>query len=93
AGEPSQADIARRLALSERSLQRHLKSEGQSFAQLLDDARRALARSYLQDPALSVADVAFLLGYVEPSSFHRAFRRWEGEAPREYRKRWPDRVG
>jgi AraC-like DNA-binding protein len=86
-GEPTQVEIARRLALSERSLQRHLKAEGHSFAELLEGVRQELARSYLRDPALSVSEVAFLLGYSEPSSFHRAFKRWEGEAPSEFRTR------
>jgi AraC-like DNA-binding protein len=87
AGEPSQIEIARRLALSERSLQRHLKAEGHTFAELLEGVRQELARSYLRDPALSVSEVAFLLGYSEPSSFHRAFKRWEGEGPSEFRTR------
>jgi AraC-like DNA-binding protein len=86
-GEPTQTEIARRLALSERTLQRHLKAEGHNFAELLDSVRKELARSYLRDAALSVSEVAFLLGYSEPSSFHRAFRRWEGEAPSEFRTR------
>jgi AraC-like DNA-binding protein len=91
-GEPTQTEIARRLALSERSLQRHLKAEGHSFAELLEGVRQELARSYLRDATLSVSEVAFLLGYSEPSSFHRAFKRWEGEGPSEFRKR-PNQVG
>ena len=84
-GEPQQALLARRLGLSERTLQRRLRGEGTSFAALLDDLRAELARRYLSDPQLCVYEVAYLLGYSEPSPFHRAFRRWTGQTPREYR--------
>lgn len=84
-GEPQQAALAHRLGLSERTLQRRLRGEGTSFAALLDDLRAELARRYLSDPQLCVYEVAYLLGYSEPSPFHRAFRRWTGQTPREYR--------
>ena len=84
-GEPEQAAFARRLGMSERTLQRRLQKEGTSFAALLDAARAELARSYLSDSKLAVFEVAYLLGYSEPSAFNRAFRRWTGQSPREYR--------
>lgn len=86
-GEPSQLGIARRLGMSERTLQRRLREEGRSFADVLDGVRRELAVRYLADPQLAIYEVAFLLGYSDPSSFHRAFRRWTGEGPQEFRTR------
>lgn len=84
-GEPAQADVARKLALSERTLQRRLREANTSFAQLLDGVRQQLARLYLSDRALGLHEVAFLLGYSEPSAFHRAFRRWTGQTPQAFR--------
>jgi AraC-like DNA-binding protein len=86
-GEPRQGDVARALALSERTLQRRLTEEGTSFAAILDEIRAELARMYLGDPNLAVFEVAYLVGYSEPSAFVRAFRRWTGTNPREYRQR------
>jgi AraC-like DNA-binding protein len=85
-GEPVQTDIARKLALSERTLQRRLREEDTSFAQILDGVRRELAERYLQNPATTLHEVAFLLGYSEPSAFHRAFRRWTGVTPQVFRR-------
>ncbi|MDF2697528.1 MAG: transcriptional regulator, AraC family protein [Labilithrix sp.] len=85
--EPSQADVARALGTSERTLQRRLKDEGRTFAEILDAVRRELASRYLGDPKLAIYEIAFLLGYAETSSFHRAFKRWTGEGPNEFRLR------
>jgi AraC-like DNA-binding protein len=85
-GEITLADVARKLKLSERSLQRRLSDEGATFDALLDRTRRDLALRYLADPKIAVAEVAFLLGYSEPSPFHRAFKRWTGKTPSEMRK-------
>ncbi len=84
-GTPSLSEVASRLKMSERSLQRKLADEGQSFEGILDDVRRKLALRYLADPKLAVAEVAYLLGYSEPSPFHRAFKRWTGKTPNEAR--------
>ena len=84
-GQASLATVAARLRMSERSLQRRLASEGVSFDALLDEVRLDLARRYLGDSRLAIAEVAYLLGYSEPSAFHRAFRRWTGTTPREAR--------
>jgi AraC-like DNA-binding protein len=86
-GEPDQASIAQALAMSERTLQRRLQDEGATFAQLLDEVRAVLGRMYLADPKLAIFEVAFLLGYSEPSPFIRAFRRWTGQSPSEFRAR------
>ena len=85
-GEPTQASVAKLCAMSERTLQRRLQDEGTSFAQLLDDVRSTLGRMYLSDAKLAVFEVAFLLGYSEPSAFNRAFRRWTGTSPSEFRR-------
>jgi AraC-like DNA-binding protein len=85
-GEPDQGAIARALAQSERTLQRRLADEGVSFAGLLDEVRADLGRMYLADRQLAIFEVAFLLGYSEPSPFNRAFRRWTGQSPSEFRQ-------
>src|SRR5687767_6594791 len=77
-----QVEVARRLGVSSRSMQRYLSSEGVTFEGLLDGKRKQLAEQYLEDKGRSVAEVALLLGYGHPSSFHRAFRRWTGRTPR-----------
>lgn len=82
---PDLGEIARELAMSDRNLQRALRSDGTSFKQLLDDVRRDLALRHLANPSTSAGQVSLLLGFSEPSAFHRAFRRWTGQAPGEYR--------
>ena len=84
-GEPEQGAIARALGLSERTLQRRLQDEGVTFANLLDEVRADLGRMYLGDLQLAIFEVAFLLGYSEPSPFNRAFRRWTGQSPSDFR--------
>lgn len=84
-GSPTQTEIARRLALSPRTLHRRLAETGTSFADLLDDTRRELAGGYLQRTDYSIAEVAYLLGFAEVSSFNRAFRRWTGRSPTAHR--------
>lgn len=78
--------VARRLGTSTRTLQRRLAAHGTSWRELLEDLRFDAARAYLRDPALSVDDVAVLLGYAEASTFHRAFRRWSGATPGAWRR-------
>jgi AraC-like DNA-binding protein len=77
--------VARRLATTARTLQRRLAEAGTSFEALRDDARKAAAEIFLGDPTLSIAEVAYLLGYSEPRAFHRAFRRWHGTTPHAFR--------
>ena len=78
--------IAARLALSPRTLQRRLREAGLSFNQLVDETRQQLVLHYLRDPALELAEIAFLVGFSEPGSLARAFRRWSGQSPGEYRR-------
>jgi len=77
--------IASALAVSPRTLQRRLREEGTSFVELRDRFRRDMAVVILRDRRLAIYEVAFLLGYSEPSTFYRAFRRWMGTSPHEYR--------
>jgi len=86
-GEPRRPKIAAVLGISERTLQRRLTAEGTSFQLLLDDTRRELARHYLGQRTVSLADIAYLLGFSDQSSFFRAARRWFGSSPRDYRVR------
>ncbi len=77
--------VARSLGVSARTLARRLKAEGTTFQQALDDVRAQLARYWLAEGSLAIYEVAFMLGYSETSAFHRAFRRWTGEAPAAWR--------
>jgi AraC-like DNA-binding protein len=86
-GVPSIGVVARQLNMASRTLQRRLTSEGLSYEQLVDDVRRVAAERLLADAALSVGEIGYLLGFSEPSAFHRAFKRWHDETPREYRQR------
>lgn len=79
--------VASQLAVSPRTLQRALQDEGHSFSGLVDEVRRELAERYLTDANLRVVDLAFLLGFSEQSAFQRAFKRWTGLTPGEYRQR------
>ena len=80
-GRTTMAAVASELSMSTRTLHRRLQDEGTSFQRVLDSTREDLARHYLRDRAMSVPEIAFLLGYEEPSSFYRAFHAWTGNTP------------
>lgn len=80
-GDLVPADVASRLAVSERTLQRRLREEGVTFAGLEDAVRRERAFQFLRDGVLPHFEIAFLLGFSDPSAFARAFRRWSGTTP------------
>jgi AraC-like DNA-binding protein len=82
---PDADAIARRLNVAPATLRRRLKAEGHSCQSIKDELRRDLAIAALQDPERSVADVAAAVGFAEPSAFHRAFRKWTGMRPADYR--------
>lgn len=84
-GAPTAAEVARKLSMTERTLRRRLASEGVGFKELLEETRARLAREYVADEKLPLCEVAFVLGFSEPSSFHRAFKRWTGKTPAAYR--------
>lgn len=81
-GRPDLWRTAGELGVSVRTLQRRLGEEGSSFSKVLDELRRDLSNELLADRKLSVAEVAFMLGYSEPSAFQRAYRRWWGVSAR-----------
>jgi AraC-like DNA-binding protein len=85
-GECSMADVAKRLAVSSRTLQRRLQAEDTSFKQELSALRAELANHYLVNTPYSSAEISFLLGYSEPSSFFRAFHLWTGKTPEVVRE-------
>lgn len=85
-GTPDQHTVAAALNLSRRSLQRKLQAEGTTFRSLLEETRRDLAVHYVTATRRSMAEVTYLLGFSEPSNFTRAFRRWTGTSPAEYRQ-------
>lgn len=86
-GTPSVEAVSERLRLSRRTLQRQLSAAGTSFAEELDHARHALSLRYLADARISLQETAFLLGFSEASAFHRAFVRWTGQTPANFRRK------
>ncbi len=86
-GVPTMSDVASRLGMSGRTLQRRLADNGETFQQLVDAARRELAERLLRRTEYSLAEVAFLTGFSEQSAFTRAFKRWAGQTPRSFRLR------
>ena len=84
-GEPPEDDIARSLHMSRRTLQRKLAEADLTYQRLVDRTRRDLALRYIEDPAKSITELTFLLGFSGQSAFTRAFRRWTGASPTEYR--------
>ena len=85
-GEPSLKEIARKAAMSPRTLERKLRDEGIGFKKLVDDTRHRFAIAYLRDRKTTLTEIAFLLGYSEVSAFNRAFKRWTGKTPLEQRR-------
>jgi AraC-like DNA-binding protein len=84
-GSTSVDNMARRLNVSKRSLQRRLSEEGTSFQKLLDETRFEMSDRYLKDTGLSLPEISYLLGFRETSSFFRAFHAWTGTTPGDYR--------
>ena len=78
--------IAKEMSLSIRTLQSHLEEEGRVFSALLQEIREGLAKKYLREN-YSVEEITYLLGFSEPSVFRKAFKKWSGLTPREYRER------
>jgi AraC-like DNA-binding protein len=76
--------VAKKMSVSVRTLQNYLKDEGVVFSDLLKDVRKQLAQKYLREN-YSVEEITYLLGYSEPSSFRKAFKRWSGYTPKEFR--------
>ena len=85
-GRPDLPEVAQELGMSERTLQRRVTDEGKNFRELLIEARQELGRRLLADPSAEINEVAYLLGFQDTSSFHRAFRDWEGVTPNRWRE-------
>jgi AraC-like DNA-binding protein len=88
-GQPSKSQIARRLAISERTLRRQLADHGETFQSIATRARRDAAESLLTTTGHSIADIAFLTGFSDQTAFTRAFKRWTGTTPAAFRDRTP----
>ncbi|MGQ0599871.1 AraC family transcriptional regulator ligand-binding domain-containing protein [Aquabacterium sp.] len=85
-GEVALEDVAKEVGMPVRTLQNRLKASGLNYRQVLDRCRHAQALLYLNDPDLGLIHIAQMLGFTTQSSFHHAFKRWTGVAPRQYRQ-------
>ncbi len=85
-GKIAMDDVAHRLAVSKRTLQRRLEDEGTSYQEVVRATREALALHYLERTDVPSAEIAFLLGFEEPNSFFRAFNEWTGRTPEAVRR-------
>jgi AraC-like DNA-binding protein len=85
-GVPAKSEVARRLAMSERTLHRRLADAGTTFQGVTDEVRLDIARSLLGDPGRSLGEVTFFTGFAGQSAFTRAFKRWTGTTPLAYRQ-------
>jgi AraC-like DNA-binding protein len=83
---PTAADVAAQFGLSVSSLRRHLIAEGTSYREIKDDCRKTVALRSLASPDMSVEDVAYASGFEDSGAFFRAFRKWTGMTPNEYRR-------
>lgn len=86
-GECNRDKVASALFMSPTTLQLKLSQRGTNFQQLLDDTRRELACSYVRQGTRSVTEITFLLGFTDTSNFTRAFKRWTGKSPTEFKTR------
>ena len=83
-GEPSRDQIASELNLAPRTLQRRLQEQESSVKEIVDATRHQLSVDFLRSGSYSVKEVAYNLGFSDPSNFARAFKRWEGVSPKEF---------
>lgn len=84
--QANQENVASILNLSVRNLQRRLKEVGSSYQAILDDSRESLALDLLRNSETPLYEIAFIVGFTEPSAFYKAFRRWTGKRPGDYRR-------
>jgi AraC-like DNA-binding protein len=84
--EIAMAEAAARLHMSPRTLQRRLEEEGTRFSEVVEDARLELARRLLADPSVTLGDVAYRTGFSDLATFSRAFKRWTGQPPGQWRR-------
>lgn len=84
-GNVTMVEAARRLGVSVATLRRRIRRHGTTFNEIASDERRKLAERYLSKSSPSIGEIAFLLGFKNPSAFSRAFKKWRGVSPSEYR--------
>lgn len=82
---PAAEDVAQRLHMSARTLRRLLREEGCNYREILTEVQRELSFRHLCDPAVSIGEVSYRAGFSDPNAFHRAFKRWTGRTPGEFR--------
>jgi AraC-like DNA-binding protein len=92
-GEPKLLRAAKGVGMSPRLLQRRLKEHGLDFKRMVDDTRHRLALQYIKEQKDTLTQIAFMLGYSDASAFNRAFKRWTGTAPLEYRRSLAKQAG
>jgi AraC-like DNA-binding protein len=85
-GLVSKQQVADSLCMSSRSLELKLADEDTNFRKILDDTRRSLATGYMEQSGISITEIAYLLGFSDAANFTRAFRRWTGKSPTDFRK-------
>lgn len=85
-GRTDEQSVADDLHMSMRTLQRKLRDDGQSFSKVVAEVRESLAMHYIDESHLSLTEIGYLLGFAEQASFTRAFKRWTGKSPSQYRK-------
>jgi AraC-like DNA-binding protein len=90
-GPATAADVAEEMGITRRTLTRRLAQHGTSFTALLEEVRKHSASHYLKTSDHSIEDIAFLLGFSESSPFVRAFKRWTGMAPTQFRRAYRGR--
>ena len=84
-GDLNKQSIAEAISLSTRTLQRRLEEQGSSVKEIIDDTRHQMALEYLAQKSHSIKEISFHLGFSDSSNFSRAFKRWEGKTPKQYR--------
>lgn len=83
---PTIEEVSKTLQIGMRSLQSKLKAEKTTFSKILDQVRRDIAFEYLKDINITISEISYLLGFSEPSVFHRCFKRWSSHTPKSYRE-------
>ena len=84
-GEPSRAETAQSMAMTERTLARRLAEENTTFYEILKHVREKQAYAYLKHTEMNIEEIAYLLGFSDRGTFSRAFKNWTGRRPTEWR--------